>query len=1154
MANYLAQFQSIKSTCDRIVIAVEDVSDLWPTIQSGFEEQLPFKRACLNNKTRNPVFVEKLPAEFILTTDARLRSRFPQEQLLFWFREPYATVVLVTCEDLDEFKTILKPRLKLITQNDEREWFIVFVSKAHPNNDQANKMAKKVFAKLEVDFNSKKRERCCKFDIHGPEPNFWEDLESKVMESIRNTLDRRVQFFEDEIRKLSELRFMPVWNFCNFFILKESLAFMFEMAHLHEDALREYDELELCYLETVNMNGKHKEFGGVERGDDEAALLNPGNKALTEIVQDDSFREFEFRQYLFACQSKLLFKLNRPFEVASRGYPFIISFSKALAQHEFMRLAYLIGHGTDIERSPVNSASLSMLPWPKPPVWPLVPADASAELILQATPRVKHFGIHRKPLPLEPSVLLREANRRRASLSAGNMFEIFDGSGPDVSLRMSPSNKVQAVSMSRTNSSPGFESSIDRPMRLAEIFVASEHALRQTISNPNLLKSLSSVEEFEQKYLELTKGAANNYHCSWWKRHGVVLDGEIAAVCFKHGNYDQAAKSYEKVCALYSGEGWQDLLAEVLPNLAECQKILNDEAGYLLSCVRLLSLDKGLFSTKERQAFQSEVISLAYGEMKDPVPLDVSSLITFSGNPGPPLELCDGDPGTLSVTVWSGFPDDITVDTLSLTLMATYNADEGAKALNTSTATVLKAGRNTITVDLPPQKPGSYVLGALTGHIGRLRFRSHSFSKVGPADSDDFMSYEKPTRPILKVFNPRPLVDLAAAISSPLLINEAQWVGIIVQPIDYSLKGAILQIDTGPGLTIEESHFVEMESHIKLSNLENCHNIQKDCSLDINKDFERLHLHDGRIQLPDWASNLTSILWIPIRAINNSLARGSSSAVHFTDPFHVSTRIADKCSDGTLLLQVILHSQVNASLTIYDAWLDLQDGFVHTRQGDGRPTSGFFPLVISSSSKAGILFSICLGKTTPEAEVEAVRRDSLLNIQYGISGKRTIGAHPPVTAEATGAEDAREGLIFRSALVLQRPVLDPTLAIGFLALPSDGLRVGQLVSMKWRVERLKDFEENEASQRNDEVLYEVNANADNWMIAGRKRGYVSLPTKQGSRIVISILCVPLLAGYVRPPQLGLPGVEEANISCNPPGPHLICVLPPTLSSSFCIAA
>ncbi|KAL5804432.1 hypothetical protein ACOSQ3_031232 [Xanthoceras sorbifolium] len=1259
MANYLAQFQSIKSACDHIVISVEDVSDLWPTVKSAFEKRLPFKTASLNNKTRNPVLVEKLPAEFILTTDARLRSRFPQEQLLFWFREPYASIVLVTCEDLDEFKSILKPRLKLIVQNDEREWFIVFVSKAHPNNDQATKMAKKVYAKLEVDFSSKKRERCSKLDIHGPEPNFWEDLESKIIESIRNTLDRRVQFYEDEIRKLSEQRFMPIWNFCNFFILKESLAFMFEMAHLHEDALREYDELELCYLETVkNMTGKQREFGGVEHGDEEAALLNFGNKALTQIVQDDSFREFEFRQYLFACQSKLLFKLNRPFEVAARGYTFIISFSKSLTEHEnilpfcmrevwiitaclalinetssnyneglaasdiekefyrllgdlyslcrvkFMRLAYIIGYGSDMERSPVNSASLSMLPWPKPSVWPSVPPDASSEvlakekLILQATPRVKHFGIQRKPLPLEPSVLLREANRRRASLSAGNLFEMFDGrsaidgSGSDASLRMPSLNKVQTIAMSRTNSSPGFDGSIDRPMRLAEIFVASEHALRQTISNPNLWKSLSSVEEFEQKYLELTKGAADNYHRSWWKRHGVVLDGEIAAVFFNHGNFDLAANSYEKVCALYSGEGWQDLLAEVLPNLAECQKILNDLAGYLSSCVRLLSLEKGLFSIKERQAFQSEVVSIAHSEMKHPVPLDVSSLITFSGNPGPPLVLCDGDPGILFVTVWSGFPDDITLDSLSLTLTATYNADEGAKALKSSTATVLKPGRNTITVDLPPQKPGSYVLGVLTGQIGHLRFRSHSFSKVGPADSDDFMSYEKPTRPILKVFNPRPLVDLAAATSSPLLINEAQWIGIIVRPIDYSLKGAILHIDTGPGLKIEESHVIEMESYIDVSqcaaDIASSNSAQQNgCSLADNKDFERLSLNDGRIQLPDWASNVTSILWIPVCAINNNLARGSSTvnpqrqsivdgmrtialklefgvshnqifdrtiAVHFADPFHVSTRVADKCNGDTLLLQVILHSEVKATLTIFDAWLDLQDGFVHTGKSDGRPISGFFPLVISPTSRAGILFSICLGDTTAEVEDAAVQPDSILNIRYGICGDRTAGAHPPVNSESNGSEGSRQDLIFRSALLLQRPVLDPSLAVGFLPFPSDGLRVGQHVNMKWRVERLKEFDQNKDSQCNNEVLYEVNANSDNWMIAGRKRGHVSLPTDQGSRIVISVLCVPLVAGYVRPPQLGLPDIDQANISCNPPGPHLICVLPPAQSSSFCIPA
>ncbi|PKU62399.1 hypothetical protein MA16_Dca028099 [Dendrobium catenatum] len=49
---------------------------------------------------------------------------------------------------------------------------------------------------------------------------------------------------------------------------------------------------------------KQRDFGGLEHADDQAALLNPGFKPLTQVVQDDSFREFEFRQYLFAYQSK----------------------------------------------------------------------------------------------------------------------------------------------------------------------------------------------------------------------------------------------------------------------------------------------------------------------------------------------------------------------------------------------------------------------------------------------------------------------------------------------------------------------------------------------------------------------------------------------------------------------------------------------------------------------------------------------------------------------------------------------------------------------------------------------------------------------------------------------------------------------------------
>jgi hypothetical protein len=86
---------------------------------------------------------------------------------------------------------------------------------------------------------------------------------------------------------------------------------------------------------------------------------------------------------------------------------------------------------------------------------------------------------------------------------------------------------------------------------------------------------------------------------------------------------------------------------------------------------------------------------------------------------------------------------------------------------------------------------------------------------------------------------------------------------------------------------------------------------------------------------------------------------------------------------------------------------------------------------------------------------ELEKADSMLNIKYGISGDRTTGAHSPVPVKPDNSEE----LLFKISLKLKRPVLDPCLAVGFLPFSTDCLRVGQLVNMKWRVERLKDLGE-----------------------------------------------------------------------------------------------
>lgn len=47
----------------------------------------------------------------------------------------------------------------------------------------------------------------------------------------------------------------PGWQFSTLCLVKDSLAVMLESAHMYEDALREYSELEACYLEALDAGG-----------------------------------------------------------------------------------------------------------------------------------------------------------------------------------------------------------------------------------------------------------------------------------------------------------------------------------------------------------------------------------------------------------------------------------------------------------------------------------------------------------------------------------------------------------------------------------------------------------------------------------------------------------------------------------------------------------------------------------------------------------------------------------------------------------------------------------------------------------------------------------------------------------------------------------
>ena len=57
--------------------------------------------------------------------------------------------------------------------------------------------------------------------------------------------------FEENMRAQRERRNDPKWNFCDYFLLQEELAFVYEMLGQFDEALVQYDELDALFTQFV---------------------------------------------------------------------------------------------------------------------------------------------------------------------------------------------------------------------------------------------------------------------------------------------------------------------------------------------------------------------------------------------------------------------------------------------------------------------------------------------------------------------------------------------------------------------------------------------------------------------------------------------------------------------------------------------------------------------------------------------------------------------------------------------------------------------------------------------------------------------------------------------------------------------------------------
>jgi len=76
---------------------------------------------------------------------------------------------------------------------------------------------------------------------------------------VLQAYNRSLGKFEENMRNQRERRNELNWNFCNYFLLQEELAFVYQMLGAYDEALVQYDELDALFTQFVlnsNVSGK----------------------------------------------------------------------------------------------------------------------------------------------------------------------------------------------------------------------------------------------------------------------------------------------------------------------------------------------------------------------------------------------------------------------------------------------------------------------------------------------------------------------------------------------------------------------------------------------------------------------------------------------------------------------------------------------------------------------------------------------------------------------------------------------------------------------------------------------------------------------------------------------------------------------------------
>ncbi|XP_073407183.1 trafficking protein particle complex subunit 10-like isoform X3 [Dendrobates tinctorius] len=389
----------------------------------------------------------------------------------------------------------------------------------------------------------------------------WSLFLSKLRTLLLTSFTRNLGHFEDEMRTLREKRTEPGWSFCDYFMVQEELAFVFEMLQQFEDALVQYDELDALFSQYVLNFGAGdganwlSSFCQPVQSWDGLALRKPIDMEKRDLIQQSRANLLELRSYLFSRQCTLLLFLQRPWEVAGRALELL---HNCVQELQLLEVA-------------------------------VPPGALDCWVFLSCLEVLQRI----------------EGCCERAQLDANISHT--------VGLWSYATEKLQALGSlcGLVSESGPCSEDLQRTVDLLAGLGTERPETENTAQSPykKLQEALSSEEAFEKHYLDLAHATIEMYSSIGRSRSAKLVGKNLSDFYMKKSLPQKAEPYLQGALRMYQAEGWALPLTHTQKQLAECQKQLGQTELYLRTC-SLLATDHNL-TQDERVTYGQEILSLS---------------------------------------------------------------------------------------------------------------------------------------------------------------------------------------------------------------------------------------------------------------------------------------------------------------------------------------------------------------------------------------------------------------------------------------------------------------------------------------------------------------------------------------------------------------